>query len=31
LSGKGEMTTEIAGQKMGFNMSWEGKRIGDCK
>ena len=31
LSGKGEMTPEIAGQKMGFNMSWEGKRIGECK
>lgn len=31
LTGKGEMTTEIAGQKMGFNMNWEGKRIGDCK
>ena len=31
LTGKGEMTAEIAGQEMGFNMNWEGKRIGDCK
>jgi len=31
LTGKGDMTTEIAGQKMGFGMSWEGKRVGDCK
>ena len=31
LTGKGSMATEIAGQKMGFNMSWEGKRIGECK
>ena len=31
LTGKGTMTTEFSGQKMGFNMTWEGKRIGDCK
>jgi hypothetical protein len=31
LTGKGEMTTEMAGQKMGFSMSWEGKRIGECE
>jgi len=31
LSGKGQMTTEIGGQEMGFDMSWEGKRIGDCE
>lgn len=31
LTGKGEMTTEMAGQKMGFTMGWEGKRIGKCE
>ena len=31
LTGKGEMSAEIAGQKMGFNMSWEGKRTGQCE
>ncbi len=31
LSGKGTMSTEFSGQKMGFNMTWEGKRVGDCK
>ena len=31
LTGKGEMTTEMAGQKMGFNMNWQGKRIGKCE
>ena len=31
LTGKGNMSTEIAGQKVGFDMSWEGKRIGDCE
>ena len=31
LTGTGSMITEFSGQKMRFNMSWEGKRIGDCK
>ena len=30
LSGSGSMETEMAGQKMSIEMSWEGKRIGDC-
>ena len=30
LSGEGNMSTEVAGQKFGFDMAWEGKRIGDC-
>lgn len=31
ITGSGSMTAEIAGQEMGFNMSWNGKRIGDCQ
>lgn len=31
LTGKGEMSTEMSGQKMGFDMIWEGKRIGKCE
>ena len=31
LTGKGQMTAEFSGQKMGFDMTWEGKRIGDCE
>ena len=31
ISGKGEMNAEFSGQKMGFNMTWKGKRIGDCE
>lgn len=31
ISGSGSMDTEFSGQKMGFNMTWEGKRIGDCE
>ena len=31
LTGKGSMSTEFSGQKMGFNMTWEGKRIGKCE
>ena len=31
LTGKGQMTAEFSGQKMGFEMKWEGKRIGDCE
>jgi len=30
LNGTGTMSTEFSGQKMGFNMTWSGKRIGDC-
>jgi hypothetical protein len=31
ISGSGTMSTEFSGQKMGFDMTWVGKRIGDCK
>jgi hypothetical protein len=31
LTGKGQMTTELGGQKVGFDMSWKGKRVGDCE
>ena len=31
LNGNGTMTTEVAGQKVGFDMTWEGKRMGDCE
>jgi len=31
LSGHGSMSAEFGGQKMGFDMTWEGKRIGDCE
>ena len=31
ISGSGTMTADYGGQKMGFNMTWEGKRIGDCE
>jgi hypothetical protein len=31
ISGNGTMTADYGGQKMGFNMTWEGKRIGDCE
>lgn len=31
LKGKGKMSTEFSGQKMGFDMVWDGKRIGDCE
>jgi len=30
ISGNGSMSTEFSGQKMGFNMTWTGKRVGDC-
>ena len=30
ISGSGTMKAEIAGQEMGFNMTWTGKRIGAC-
>jgi len=31
ITGSGTMTTEFSGQKMGFDMTWEGKRVGDCE
>lgn len=31
LAGSGSMSAEYNGQQMGFEVSWEGKRIGDCK
>ncbi|MCW8924750.1 MAG: DUF3617 domain-containing protein [Xanthomonadales bacterium] len=31
LSGNGSMTANYGGQEMGFTMTWEGKRIGDCE
>lgn len=31
ISGSGTMSMDYAGQKMGFEMSWAGKRIGDCE
>jgi hypothetical protein len=31
IDGKGLMSTEISGQKMSFDMTWAGKRTGECK
>lgn len=31
ITGSGSMTTEFSGQKMGFDMTWDGKRVGDCE
>jgi hypothetical protein len=31
ISGSGSMAAEIASQPMKFDMSWTGKRIGDCE
>ena len=31
ITGSGSMTANFAGQAMSFDMSWEGKRVGDCK
>jgi hypothetical protein len=31
ISGNGTMSGDFAGQKMGFDMTWEGKRVGDCE
>jgi hypothetical protein len=31
LSGSGTMSAEFGGQKMGFDMTWDGKRVGDCE
>ena len=30
ITGSGSMTANMAGQEMGFNMTWEGKRLGAC-
>ena len=30
ISGSGTMSMDYAGQEMGFEMSWAGKRTGDC-
>ena len=30
ITGNGSMTASFSGQEMGFTMSWEGKRTGDC-
>lgn len=31
INGNGTMSTEFSGQQMGFVMTWEGKRIGNCE
>ncbi len=31
ITGSGKMSTEYSGQKMGFDMTWVGKRIGNCE
>lgn len=31
ISGSGTMSMDMAGQTMGFEMSWTGKRIGECE
>ena len=31
ISGNGTMTANFGGREMDFNMTWEGKRTGDCK
>ena len=31
INGNGSMSTDFNGQTMGFNMTWEGKRVGDCE
>ncbi len=31
ISGNGTMSADFNGQKMGFDMTWEGKRVGDCE
>ena len=31
LTGKGYMSADMMGQTMRFDMTWEGKRIGDCE
>ncbi len=30
ISGTGSMKAVVAGQEMGFDMTWNGKRVGDC-
>lgn len=31
ISGQGKMSAEIAGQQVGFDMTWKGKRLGECE
>jgi len=31
ISGNGSMSTEFSGQQMGFEMTWVGKRVGNCE
>jgi len=31
ITGSGSMSAEFSGQNMSFDMTWEGKRIGDCE
>ena len=31
ISGNGTMSAEFSGQTMGFVMTWEGERIGNCE
>jgi hypothetical protein len=31
ISGNGMMNADYGGQKMGFEMTWQGKRTGDCE
>jgi hypothetical protein len=31
ISGSGSMSTEYSGQKFGFDMTWVGKRVGNCE
>ena len=31
INGKGTMSADMGGQVMGFDMTWEGKRVGNCE
>ena len=31
ISGNGTMTANYSGQEMGFEMTWVGKRTGECE
>lgn len=31
MDGKGSMSADVNGMKMEMNMTWKGKRLGDCK
>ena len=31
INGSGSMSAEFGGQPMSFNMTWEGKRVGNCE